>query len=370
MLDLSTIEPAPLLADDVPRWYANAVKSLTTSSVNRFNRYARLKSKRHWVKFNASTPTGLARCAVRFDSLGNNKRSIPLSEVDCKLWEINPVEVAVLDRDRLLPRSGALTELHEKSILIVGCGSVGSELATAMACTGVGEIHLSDPDNFSSDNLYRHTLGLSSVDLPKSVCVAHDLSLRYPWIVTQWDQETLQLKTDVEKLNQYELIVVAIGAPTIERQFHDFVTTNDVKTPILYTWLEGYGIGGHAVLDIPESQGCLRCAYLDPDTCEQGLASNLNFLSPNQDITTTLAGCGHQFIPYSGVSAKTTAAMAAEMAMGYLNGLNTESSRVSWRGSEQAALAAGLSVSYRYHSFTQSLRVEPLKNRECDVCVG
>ena len=65
-------------------------------------------------------------------------------------------------------------------------------------------------------------------------------------------------------------------------------------------WLEGYGIGGHAILAMPRTKGCWHCAYVDPNTLTRGLTSNLNFLKPGQVVMRNHGGCGTQFLPYSG----------------------------------------------------------------------
>lgn len=370
MLTLDKLDPAPINISDLQQWYVSTIGNLSLGSKIDFQNHAKLTSRRHWLIFNRRTDTGVVRCAIRLTSIDDKKGKLPSNINECSRWKFDPVRVSNLDRDAVLPRSGAIPLLQDKKVLIVGCGSVGSELSQAVACAGVGSIHISDPEDFTIDNLYRHTLSLSHIGLTKSGCVASNLEQHYPWITTTWDCSTLQSKADVTALKQYDLVIVAIGSPTLERQFHDFVSSNSVKTPIMYTWLEGYGVGGHAILDIPPSPGCLRCAYLDPDTCGQGLASNLNFIAPDQDITVTLAGCGFQFIPYSGIASKSTAAMAADLAIRFLDGQLLQSSKVSWKGSSDVAAASELTLTHRYHHFTDSLVIQSLLNSECDACVN
>ena len=180
----------------------------------------------------------------------------------------------------------------------------------------------------------------------------------------------LETFSDPEELERFDLIIVAFGSPTLERVFHDFVTRNGVKTPVINTWVEAYGVGGHATLDMPNSKGCLRCAYVDPDSLARGLSSNLNFLEPNQDLTISHAGCGNQFLPYSGIAASYTATMAADLATQYLQGKMDRSSKVSWKGSAEEANRNGFKVTHRYRHFVKPLEILPLYNSECDVCGG
>ena len=116
---------------------------------------------------------------------------------------------------------------------------------------------------------------------------------KYPWINIKPVNGCLLDFRNVSILNSFDLVIIAIGSPTKERLFHDYCIKNDVETAVINTWTEGYGVGGHAVLDIPEQKGCLRCAYVDNENLCRGLVSNLNFLKPNQDLTRNLSGCGN-----------------------------------------------------------------------------
>jgi len=163
-------------------------------------------------------------------------------------------------------------------------------------------------------------------------------------------------------------MVIAIGSPTHERLFHDFLVENSVSLPVINAWVEGYGVGGHATLDIPRSKGCLRCAYVDHSDLRRGLASNLNFLEPNQDVTVNHAGCGNLFLPYSALNAGQTALIASDIAIHFLSGSISESCKVSWKGDDTEALKAGLITTHRYQVFQKSLVRLPLYDEHCDLC--
>ena len=48
------------------------------------------------------------------------------------------------------------TVLKDKSVAVVGCGSLGSTLALSLARAGVGRFHLFDPDRLDPVNIARH----------------------------------------------------------------------------------------------------------------------------------------------------------------------------------------------------------------------
>ena len=269
-----------------------------------------------------------------------------------------------------MPRSGANLELEEKSVLMVGCGSVGGEIVYKLGAAGIGKMVLCDPDIYTIDNIYRHVLSDHFIDCNKALALSLELDSKFPWIKTQYELRKLLDLRNTNYLNSFDLIVIAIGSPTHERLFHDFLVQNQIKTPVINTWLEGYGIGGHAVLDLQNANGCLRCAYVDLQTGARGLSSNLNFLDPDQDLTINHAGCGELFLPYNSINAAQTALIATNLAIDTLLGNVTSSSKVSWKGDCSDATSHGFSVTHRYTCFDKSLQILPLYNEDCDICHG
>ena len=81
-------------------------------------------------------------------------------------------------------------------------------------------------------------------------------------------------------------------------------------------------------------------------------------------------GCGTQFLPYSGIAAGYTAAIAADLAVRFLEGQVAHSSKVSWKGSDAEARRAASTVTWRYRHFAESLRILPLYDENCDLCGG
>jgi len=366
VLSLSHLDPAPTRTDELIEWYVNALKNLSDDSRNAFKRYRKRPGKDLWLVFVAPEPSGATWFCVRLTA--KTKAKVPLTAVECSSWSLQPISVRSLTTEALVARGGGSLDLTAKSVLLIGCGSVGSEIAHRITSAGVGRLTVSDPDTFSEKNLYRHTLSITDIDDLKSAGVAVDLRLKHPWAEIESRAKRLEEYQDAEVLQSFDLIIIAIGSPTKERVFHEFCRRVGLPTPALNTWVEAYGVGGHATLCIPGSRGCLRCAYVDHETLAPGLSSNLNFLAPNQDLLLTHGGCGNQFLPYSGVAASHTATMATNLAVQYLTGEVVISSQVSWKGSAAEAQRQDLELTHRYHNFERSLEVLPLHNPECDVC--
>ena len=365
-LNVDKPEPAPGAAEGVLGWYLHALEHLDDNGREDLTRFRKHPGKEFWLLFSVAVSNGRTWIALQFRN--KRKLKLPISAVESQGWELTPRVVRPLTKETLVPRGGASLDLQDRSVLLVGCGSVGSEVAHRLASSGVGKLTISDGDRFSEENLYRHTLEIRDIGYSKCSAVAQDIRLRCPWIRVEHQTRRLEDLHDKEFLEKFDVVIVAIGSPTLERLFNDFIQQAAVSTPIVNVWVEAHGVGGHATLEILDQPGCLKCAYVDPDTLNRGLASNLNFLAPNQDVTQTHAGCGDLFLPYSSIAAGYTATMATDLAVKHLLGLITSSSKISWRGDGADAERSGLILSHRYHEFSEPMKVTTLFNEHCDVC--
>ena len=367
-LRLKSLEPAPATLIDLLPWYFRAVGQVDGSGGRELRRLSKKKSGLYWLVFAAPIPEGETMFAIRWQR--SERGRLPISEAETGRWSVTPYRVRSLARRSLVPRGGGSLDLAKRAVLLVGCGSVGSELALRLTSAGVGSLTLSDPDTVSENNLYRHALSAKDIGRLKTEALAGEIALRHPWAeVTHWSKRLQDLR-DPAVLRSFDLVVIAIGVPTAERVFAEYCRKESVDVPVLNCWLEGYGIGGHAILALPGMKGCWLCAYVDPKTLARGLASNLNFLAPDQVVMRNHGGCGTQFLPYSGIAASYTASVAADLAVRFLAGEVTTSSKVSWKGSEVEAKRASLAVTWRQRHFAESLRILPLHDSNCDICGG
>ena len=317
---LSGVEPAPATREELLAWYFSAIDQVVFAGRHEWERLQKKRSRNYWLVFSAPIPDGETMFAVhwRSRSLG----PLPSSEAEAKAgrWKATPYRVRSLSRRSLVPRGGGSLDLGRKSVLLVGCGSVGSELALRLTSAGVGQLTVSDPEIFSEENLYRHVLTVKDIGRFKTEALAREVALRHPWAEVTPLQKRLEELRDPAVLQRFDLVVIAIGSPTGERVFAEYCCQEALDVAVINCWLEGYGIGGHAILAMPGSKGCWHCAYVDPKTLTRGLTSNLNFLKPGQDAMRNHGGCGTQFLPYSGIAASCTATMAADLAVRFPRG--------------------------------------------------
>lgn len=371
IVPLQNLIPAPWSKSDLKDWYLKILDFIAPLIRDKLTHtFGQSRDHSFWIIFNADTESGKTWFGLHFllkkDIKG--KKNFPLNAKNLEFWDIKAMDIRLFNKERIIPRSGANISLQDKKVLLVGCGSVGSQIANQLASTGIGHLTLVDPESLSLDNLYRHSLPTTYVNWPKTHGLILELQMKYPWLNTAQKFCGLLDLRDENLLNSFDVVIIAIGSPSQERIFHDFCIKNEIETAIINTWVEGYGIGGHATLDIPDSVGCLRCAYVDSLEFSRGLVSNLNFLKSDQSLAKNMAGCGNAFLPYSNLTAIQTALIASDLASKFLLGEIIQSSKVSWKGSPTDVISKGFELTDRYQAFTKPLEVLPLLNSGCDIC--
>ena len=171
-----------------------------------------------------------------------------------------PIFICREDDNSLIKRGGGLTT--NSRILLVGCGSIGSDILFLLARSGIKEFTIVDNDKLSMENSYRHFLGMNmaikakaKVDLLKK-----EIETRYP------NTNVEALNTDIlvaisnkqVDLEEFSLIIFAIGDPNVERKLNELVL--ETNTPAIFTWVEAYAVS-YTHLDVYKRQGFASCNY-------------------------------------------------------------------------------------------------------------
>lgn len=299
---------------------------------------------------------------------------------------MTPISIQRFDKGYILPRAGSNSTLSDKKVLLIGCGSVGSHIALELVRAGVMNLTLVDKDLFHIENVYRHALGVSSLyeavknkeneeyySLPKVIGLKREIESKFPYVIVKCHQDSIE-ELIVGKMiepTEYDLIVIALGNPTIELYLNDYFHNLSNCPPVIFTWLEALGIGGHAILTKNNNKaGCLNCLYLDTSGLKTDLFNRASFAAARQFFGKIIAGCGSVFTPYGSMDAISTAILATRLATDTLLGREVDCPLLSWKGESRVFLEHGYILSDRYklnNETLYSLRYS-YKKDQCEVC--
>lgn len=168
--------------------------------------------------------------------------------------------VASVSVIRAAPAASRLSDEHhllaDKRVAILGCGSMGSKIATMLARAGVKKFDLVDDDILGADNLVRHDLDWREVGQHKVIALANrvhrvrpgaDVRVRTQQLAGQ--ESSSSAETILSRLAECDLIVDATANPTAGNVLSGFTQA----TPIPLVWAEifGGGVGGLIVRHRP-----------------------------------------------------------------------------------------------------------------------
>jgi molybdopterin/thiamine biosynthesis adenylyltransferase len=280
----------------------------------------------------------------RKGSSTSHKVNPVIDESSAEEFNIVPLLIKRIDDSTLLKRGGGL--ISDKKVLIIGCGSVGSDLLFLLSRSGLKNFTIVDNDKLSVENTYKHFLGMdkSLMSNFKVSLLKKELENRYPNIqINAVESEILSaIKNDKINFNDYDLIIVAIGNPNVERKLNELI--HETNTPAIFTWAEAYGLGGHALMTNNKGSGCYECLINKKD-----LSFSSSFAGKSDvPFIKNLNGCAGSYTPYGSMDSMETALKAPRLAMRYIQNQVSGNPLLSWKGSDKSFLEEGFETSDRY----------------------
>ena len=282
----------------------------------------------------------------------------------------SPIKIDRYDKKYLVSRGGDGTILDNKRVLLIGCGSVGGHIALELARSGISSITLVDKETLSKENIYRHVLGFNYCDQAKSKALKSEIEKKIPHIKITSIEDSIEnvLGNENFVISQWDLVIVALGDPTIELYLNKVFHKEEKMPPFIFTWLEAYGIGGHALLSNNNTSGCFQCLYRDIN--EINVLYNLaSFAKEKQNFAKSLSGCGGEYTPYSSIATNKTAIIATELAIDLLLEKEKDNPLISWKG-DSFNFTKKYELSPRYSLNKQQLfeRRYLYKDKNCQIC--
>jgi hypothetical protein len=202
-----------------------------------------------------------------------------------------------------------------------------------------------------------------------------EIEIKVPGIHVNAVNSTIEAALDrgTVKLDSSSLLLVTIGSPTACLALNARFIEHPGAPPVIFTWIEPHGVGGHAVLTNTRkagASGCFECLFRDDP--EIGLINTADFAAPGQPFPRQNLGCSGAFVPYGDLDARETATMAARLALDTLRGRQRGHVLRSWRGDATDFREAGFRTSPRYDLDEQALRESghSFGRQDCRCCWG
>lgn len=257
-------------------------------------------------------------------------------------------------------------ELGEFKVSIVGCGSLGSNLAMSIVESGINKLDLIDNEILSIKNIYRHlcdfddVLGVRpkyKVDAVKDKLIQHNPKLNCN--VKQDDVLTL-IRNDINVFSDRDLIILAIGNLSVEKRISYLCKIGIIRSPLLLVWMEPYGVAGHALFIHPLSGGCLNCC-IDADGyfVHSVARKRKNFYFIRE------AGCQSSYLPYSYQHVSNYINMILNKIIEILQNNYSSSYLWTWLGDKSTFIDKGYKMNFKWkYKKKYSIYEQRIKHRK------
>ncbi|WP_347554865.1 ThiF family adenylyltransferase [Robbsia sp. KACC 23696] len=235
--------------------------------------------------------------------------------------------------------------LSNKTVALIGCGALGSELARLLAQAGVGHFILSDHDPLASHNTSRHLLGSADVGKNKALALGERIKKDFPHIGSveimgkKWENLSPEQSSLVDSA---DLLITAGLSLATDLRIDRRRESKKSEQKWLVAWTEEFALAGHAVLITNDA----RLHSLFDTKGAPKLRMTLDW--PPAVGTHIEAGCGNEFQPYGATDLHSTVGLAARLALDtLLDKCLTPIYRV-WLGDRSRAIELGATVSAEF----------------------
>jgi len=350
------------------------LKNSSNSTKRLFRKYIEKKIQKRNQSIFIVLPADTGDILFGFIVQFHNNRNIPIRT--SKANRIIHMAIRRMDYKYIVTRGGAAPLLRTERVLLLGCGSVGGFIADNLCQMGTVYLDLLDKDDFMIENIHRHILGFDAYKIGANLNKADLLKLLLEEKYAYVDIDALNYKdrlaqaflSEPNRLASYNLIISALGEPTLNLEINRLLKTHDINVPFICCFNEPYSIGGHVIITNLSMSSCLQCLYSDPVSGEL-IPFRGSLVSPGQNFKRSLSGCAGSFVPYSVLDSKQTAIFTVRKAVEVLNGQLAHNQLFSWKGDASLLQSQGFKPSKVYESDSSYFRIlDDFANSACPKC--
>ena len=262
--------------------------------------------------------------------------------------KITPLSIHRLDVNYLSSRiSFSSNEISNKSILLIGCGSLGGYVFHNLIKSGCKNITLVDDDIMKPENVFRHFLGVESSYIYKAKSLANYAKNTLPETevkIILKKIENVIVDGDID-FNTFDYIVSAIGNHTINCWLNKYMLEKKILKTVFYIWNEPLDIGCHIVRVNIKDKNDYRDIFSIVDNEILDLSS---YVKSGQTFTKTYSGCNGTFIPYGSTLSIESSTLLMDLLKRELVGKVKNNTIISKKEDDYYFNKAGFLVSDRY----------------------
>lgn len=256
--------------------------------------------------------------------------------------QVDRCEYIEISNSRLFSRGGNGNMFNAK-VCIVGCGSLGSHLADALASCGVKDFTLIDNQLLRAENIARHSCGFSDIGKYKVDAVGNKLIEGNPNITCEAYHEDAHsiLIEALSKILPLDYIFVTTGSFPLEGHFIEKAKNELKHCKLVLMWVEPYAVAAHALV-FNSPQDAQKKLFDEQGRFIYSVVNNGSELFKRE------AGCQSTYVQYSGIDVQSFVLDFVRALM--FGGLDEYNSHFAWYGAISHAPQHGAIISPQFES--------------------
>ncbi len=220
---------------------------------------------------------------------------------------------------RNLPDQVSLTD---KTVMVVGCGTIGGYLATYLARLGAGDgargkLILADPEFLMPGNTGRHVLGMGSLFQNKAEGVAVRIKQEFPHLNIAARPVDARAAKEVTEV---DLLIDATGEEALSVALNERITQLRIhkkRAPaVLHIWISGAGSAIQSLFVDSLDTACYRCLRVEQNG---ELMERFSALKSDSNKPFIRVGC-ESYMPFPVSTSVQAAALGLEATLDWARG--------------------------------------------------
>ncbi|MGC4127513.1 ThiF family adenylyltransferase [Enterobacter sp.] len=224
-------------------------------------------------------------------------------------------ESYLIDNSSIFSRTRDLDlgRLAGQKVLLIGAGSLGSQVAMQLVHSGVTHLTILDPDTLSDTNLGRHVLSCDYLGCNKALGMRDHLEKCIPTARVKAIPSYFHRAIIDKKIKLLDFNCIISTSADWGAEYHLWLFKSEsTRFSVIQGWTEPFALVGHAL-------GCPASVKGDARHLFDRNGAFLKRFSewPNNGVV-NIPACGAGFIAGNAVNIQTIAAMITHMALSYM----------------------------------------------------
>jgi molybdopterin/thiamine biosynthesis adenylyltransferase len=262
---------------------------------------------------------------------------------------VDRITTDVFTKERLENRtSGININAIEKTFLIAGIGSIGSNLIYFLNSINFPNFKFIDSDILRLENIQRHLLGFEYIGSYKTKALKDYILKNNPLQNVSTKEKSIVdiINNEINYLNETDYIFTCIGKANIDNLVCQSLKNGIINKPIFMIWVEPFLCGGHCIYLHPSNPEFEN--YFEDDIFKFNVIDKIEYKSDNKHLSLRESGCQTTYIPYSGSNVLSFISSIFQYISSIIDYNKTESLALSWIGDIDNIKKLGIKTSTYY----------------------